>query len=139
MNLKVHLVFGGNCEEAFNTYKSLFDGEIVFLFRKGDDKMAQVSDVEKNKIGHIVLKSEHFSLQGEDADAGTAVVTGNNNKLVLEFRDLKKTQHVFQVLAKDGDIVCPLEKTFFTEALGEVVDKFGIRWIIMMTDEDYAK
>jgi PhnB protein len=94
--------------------------------------------VEKNKIGHIVLNTEHFSLQGEDADAGTVVTTGNNNKLVLEFRDLEKTQQVFQALAKDGSIVCPLEKTFFTEAIGELVDKFGIRWIIMMTNEDYT-
>jgi PhnB protein len=137
MNLKVHLVFSGNCEEAFNTYREVFNGEIVFLFRKGDDKTAQVSDVEKNKIGHIVLNTEHFSLQGEDADAGTEVATGSG-KLVLMFRDLKKLQQVFHVLSQGGTVVTPLEKTFYSEAIGEVIDKFGTRWEITMTDEDYA-
>lgn len=136
MNLHVHLVFGGNCEEAFNTYKELFNGEIVFLFRKGEDKTIQMAEREKNKISHIVMNTESFCLQGEDAGIGISTSTGSS-KLVLEFRDLKKLQHVFQVLSKDGIIVSPLEKTFFSESIGEVIDKFGIRWLIMMTDENY--
>lgn len=138
MNLHVHLVFGGDCEEAFNTYKELFNGEIIFTFRKGDDKTIQVSDVEKNKISHIIMNTEQFNLQGEDADTGNPVTTGSS-KLVLEFRDLQKLHHVFQVLSKDGIIVTPLEKTFFSESMGEVIDKYGIRWLIMMTDEDYER
>jgi PhnB protein len=134
MNLKVHLVFGGNCEEAFNTYKEVFGGEIVFLYRKGDDKTAQVSDAEKNKIAHMVLSTDNFSLQAEDVDAGIAVTTGSS-KLVLVFRDLKKLQHVFHVLSQGGTVVTPLEKTFYSEAIGEVIDKFGTRWEITMDDE----
>lgn len=136
MNLHVHLVFGGNCEEAFNTYRELLNGEIVFLFRKGEDNTVQVADEEKNKVSHIVMNTEHFSLQGEDADADTPISIGSS-KLVLEFRDLKKLQHVFQVLAKGGTVVSPLEATFFSEAIGEVIDRFGVRWLIMMTDEGY--
>ena len=136
MNLHMHLVFGGNCEEAFNTYKDLFNGKIIFIFRKGEDKTIQVSDMEKNKISHIVMNTENFNLQGEDANIGSHVATGSS-KLVLEFRDMQKLQHVFQVLSKDGIIVTPLEKTFFSESIGEVIDKYGIRWLIMMTDENY--
>jgi PhnB protein len=136
MNLKVHLVFDGNCEEAFNTYKDLFNGEIAFLFRKGENKAAQVNDEEKNKIAHMVLNTENFSLQGEDADAEVAVTIGSG-KLVLVFQDLKKLQHVFHVLSQGGTVVTPLEKTFYSEAIGEVIDKFGTRWEITMTDEDY--
>lgn len=49
MDLNVHLVFDGNCEEAFNTYKRLFNGEIVFLFRKGEDKTVRFDEVEKKQ------------------------------------------------------------------------------------------
>ncbi|MDR3266712.1 MAG: VOC family protein [Tannerella sp.] len=125
--LKVHLVFPGNCEDAFNTYKEVLNGEIVFIFRKGDNKTATVSDAEKNKIAHIVLRTEHFNLQAEDADAGALVTTGST-KLVLEFRDLGEVRHVFGVLSQGGTIVAPLEKTFHCEATGEVIDKFGTRW-----------
>lgn len=136
MDLNVHLVFNGNCEEAFNIYKELFNGEIVFLFRKGDDKTVEINDVEKNKISHIILNTDRFSLQGEDADMGIPTTTGSS-KLVLVFDDLEKLQHVFNVLSKEGTIITPLEKTFFSESIGEVIDKFGVRWLIMMTDEDY--
>jgi PhnB protein len=136
MDLKVHLVFNGNCEEAFSVYKELFNGEIVFIFRKGEDKTVQICEEEKDKVSHIVLNTERFSLQGEDADKDIPVTTGTN-KLVLVFEDLPKVKHVYDVLSKDGTIVSPLEKTFFTEAMGEVIDKFGTRWIIMVTDKDY--
>lgn len=136
MNLHVHLVFGGNCEEAFNTYKELMNGEIVFLFRKGEDKTMQVKDEEKNKISHLVMNTPYFSLQGEDTEAGVPTSTGSS-KLLLEFRDRNELQHVFDVLAEGGTVVSPLEKTFFSEAMGEVIDRFGIRWLIMMTDENY--
>ncbi len=136
MDLKVHLVFNGNCEEAFSVYKELFNGEIVFIFRKGEDKTMQICEEEKGKVSHIVLNTERFSLQGEDADKGIPVTTGTN-KLVLVFEDLPQVKHVYDVLSKDGTIVSPLEKTFFTEAMGEVIDKFGTRWIIMVTDKDY--
>lgn len=136
VNLHVHLVFSGNCEEAFNTYKELLNGETVFLFRKGEEKTMQVTDEEKNKISHIVMNTAHFSLQGEDVEAGVPTSTGSS-KLVLEFRDLKQLEHVFRVLSEEGTVVSPLEKTFFSESIGEVVDKFGIRWLIMMTDENW--
>lgn len=136
MNLHVHLVFGGNCEEAFNTYAALMNGEIVFLFRKGEDKTMQVTDKEKDKISHIVMNTPHFSLQGEDVDAGVSTTTGSS-KLILEFRDKEELQHVFDVLSENGTIVSPLEKSFFSEAMGEVIDRFGVRWLIMMTDENW--
>ncbi|HBK31359.1 MAG TPA: hypothetical protein DDZ96_11005 [Porphyromonadaceae bacterium] len=136
MNLNVHLVFGGNCEDAFNAYKELFEGEIVFVFRKGEDKTMPVGEEEKNKISHIVMNTPQFSLQGEDADAGVPVSTGSS-KLVLVFHDLQKLQAVYRTLADGGNIVSPLQQTFFSEAIGEVVDAFGVRWLIMMTDEDY--
>lgn len=136
MNLHVHLVFNGNCLEAFNTYAALFNGKIVFLFRKGEDETIQVEESQKEKISHIILQTESFSLQGEDADAGIVTTTGSS-KLVLEFRDMEKLQKTFETLSREGTVVTPLEKTFFSEAIGEVVDKFGVRWLIMMTDENY--
>lgn len=136
MKLNIQLVFNGNCEEAFRTYQEVLNGEIVFLFRKEDDESLKVSNAERNKISHIVMNTERFSLQGEDADPGVPVITGSS-KLVLVFEDLNKLQHVFDVLSDGGTVVAPLEKTFFSESIGEVIDKFGVRWLIMMTDDDY--
>lgn len=138
MKLKLQLVFQGTCEAAFNLYKDAFNGEIVFLFRKTEDKSIQVSEKEGEQISHMVLKTKYFEIGGQDADNGQTVKGGNNAKQVLVFTDLKELHRTFDLLSQAGDVVTPLEKTFFSDAIGEVVDKFGIRWLIMMTDDDYS-
>lgn len=138
MKLKLQLVFPGTCEAAFNLYKEAFNGEIAFLFRKSEDKSIQVSQQEGEEISHVVLKTKYFELGGQDADNGQTVNGGNNAKQVLVFTDLDELHRVFDLLSEGGDVVTPLEKTFFSDAIGEVVDKFGIRWLIMMTDDDYS-
>lgn len=138
MKLKVHLVYPGTCEEAFNLYKEALNGEIVFTFRKKEDKTVKVAETDKKKISHMVLNTQHFELAGEDANSGEIVENGNNNKLVLSFYNPDDLHRVFNLLSKDGTIVSPLEKTFFTEAIGEIIDKYGIYWIIMMSDDNYS-
>lgn len=138
MKLKVQLVFNGNCEEAFNVYKQVLKGEISFLFRKKEDTSLQAADNEKEKISHMVLNTKHFELGGEDAPCGTIVKSGSNTKLVLVFYELSETYRVFAELSRAGIVVTPLQKVFFSDAYGELVDKFGIRWLIMMTDENYS-
>lgn len=136
--VKAQLVFAGMCEEAFTTYAKVLKGEIAFLFRKKEDPTFQGNKEEGNQISHAILKTPFFELGGQDADHGESVETGNNNKLVLVFYNLDEIHKVFNSLAEGGKVVTPLEKTFFSEAIGEVVDKFGIRWLIMMTDEGYS-
>lgn len=138
MKLKVHLVFSGNCEEALTFYKDALNGNIDFLFRKKEDKTMEVADADKEKISHMVVKTPHFDLAGEDANHDQKVIVGNNNKLVLVFCDLAECRRVFALYAQSGTVTMPLEKTFFCDAMGEVTDKYGISWIIMMTDDNYS-
>lgn len=137
MNLKVHLVFDGDCEEAFSFYRETLGGEIVFIFRKKEEKGVDVPDVDKDKISHMILKTEFFELAGEDKNASQKMTKGNNNKLVLVFQDLDKCREVFDKFSANGWVTVPLEKTFFCDGLGEVTDKYGIPWLIMVTDEGY--
>ncbi|MDU1904350.1 MAG: hypothetical protein E6772_06145 [Dysgonomonas sp.] len=138
MILKVHLVFPGICEDALTFYKDILKGEVDFLFRKKEEKGRVLEEKEKEKISHMVVKTPHFELAGEDADYDQKVIAGNNNKLVLVFQDLTDCRKVFDAFAEGGDISMPFEKTFFSEGMGEVTDKYGISWIIMMRDDDYS-
>lgn len=139
MRLKVHLVFPGNCEEALTFYKTALNGKIDFIFRKKEEKGIIVANADKEKISHMVVKTPHFELAGEDANHDQQVIFGNNNKLVLVFQGVEDCQRVFNLFAENGTVTVPFEKTFFSEGLGEVVDKYGIPWLIMVTDENYSK
>lgn len=139
MNLTMHLVFSGNCEEAFTVYKEVLKGEIAFMFRKKEDKSQILSAEEGEKISHMVLQSPDFFLAGEDAPAGETVVTGNNNKMTLKLNGLDEVRRAFDRLAEGGTVIMPLEKVFFSEAFGELTDKFGVRWLILMNDDGFEK
>lgn len=137
MKLKVHLVFPGTCEEALTFYKNALKGEIDFLFRKKEDKTVEVADEDKEKISHMIIKTTHFELAGEDANHDQKVIAGNNNKLVLVFPNVEECRAVFNLFTQNGTVTVPFEKTFFCDGFGEVTDKFGISWLIMVTDEGY--
>jgi PhnB protein len=41
----------------------------------------------------------------------------------------------FEALQKDGDVIQPFEKTFFSPGFGMVRDKFGTSWIISVVPQ----
>ena len=56
--INLYLTFDGNCEEAFNFYKSVFGGEFEQISRFGDmppDPDYPVKEQDKNKIMHVSL------------------------------------------------------------------------------------
>ena len=50
--------------------------------------------------------------------------------LSLQLKGSTEAERVFQELSKDGRVMMPLEKTFWAERFGMVVDRFGIPWLI---------
>ena len=61
--ISLSLLFNGNCEEAFNFYKSAFGTEFTFIGRYGDippqDGMPAIPESEKGKIENICLPVNH--------------------------------------------------------------------------------
>lgn len=139
INLKVHFVFPGTCEEALLFYAAVLGGTVDFVFRKKENPSLEVDETEREKIEHMVIKTPYFELGGEDEELGQDVRVGNNYKLILEFFVLEECRRVFEQISIGGNITVPLEPNFFSEACGEVTDKYGVRWLLMMTDENYSK
>lgn len=137
MKLKVHLTFPGTCEEALNFYNNALDGEITFLFRKKEDTEQQFAGADKNKISHMIVTTPEFELSGEDLNSDQKAAAGNNTKLILSFYDIDKCRTVFDLFAKGATVTMPFQKTFFCDGMGELTDKYGISWIIMMNDDGY--
>ena len=50
--------------------------------------------------------------------------------LSIQLDQPAEAERIFSQLARDGRIVMPLEKTFWAERFGMVVDRFGIPWLI---------
>jgi PhnB protein len=50
--------------------------------------------------------------------------------LSLEIKSTTEAERIFQELSRDGTVAMPLEKTFWAERFGVLVDRFGIPWQI---------
>lgn len=77
-----YLYFNGNCEEAFNFYKSVFETEFQYIGRYEDVPQTDrfIFQEQDNKIMHVSLPiSEHTILMGSDnAEAHKEIMSYTN-------------------------------------------------------------
>ena len=59
-----------------------------------------------------------------------AAAAGGNISLAIGLDDPVRAKEIFGNLAQDGSVVMPLEKTYWAEAFGMVIDKFGVKWMV---------
>jgi PhnB protein len=129
-----YLNFGDNCEEAFNFYKSVFGGEFLIISRFSESGMeTEQSESEAHKIMHVSLPiGEGSILMGSDTPAAFGPpVVGNHMSVSVNVDTAEEARRVFNGLSEGGEILMPMDKTFFAEAFGMCIDKFGVRWMVV--------
>lgn len=137
-----YLTFNGNCEEAFNFYKSIFSGEISFLGRFKDMPPVEGQEVpasEGEKIMHISLPiGKETILMGSDSSEafGQTTIVGNNFSISINTDSVGEADRLFNGLSAGGKIIMPMNNTFWGSYFGMFVDKFDIQWMVSYdTDE----
>jgi len=128
-----YLVFKGNCEEAFNFYKSVFGGDFRYIGRYKDvpqtDRQTFALEADE-KIMHVSLPiSAETILMGCDiVGDGQPVVEGTNFSLSVTTDSREEADRLFHGLSVGGQIKMPMNQTFWGSYFGMLTDKFGINW-----------
>ena len=142
-NIIPYLTFPGNCEEAFNFYKSVFDKEFAHIGRFKDMPSERpIPESQKEKIMHVSLPiSKETALLGSDSSEqfGQATIQGNNISISVNTESEAEAEKIFNGLAEGGKITMPLEKTFWGAFFGMLTDKFGINWMVNYDFEPQGK
>lgn len=133
-----YLTFLGNCEEAFNHYKSVFGGEFAYVGRFKDmppseDGSSNLSEDEMNGIMHISLPiSQETILMGSDTGGEWAsqTVIGNNITIAVNANSKEEADRLFNGLSEGGHITMPMSDTFWGDYFGMCIDRFGIPWMM---------
>ncbi|RAJ76534.1 PhnB protein [Chitinophaga dinghuensis] len=127
-----YLNYKGNCEEAFNHYKKVFGGEFAFLSRFSEMPPDHPCDPdEKDKIMHVSLPIGNTILMGSDIPKKFDNTTfGNNFAVTVAPETKEEATQIFNGLAEGGNVTMPLGPTFWAEAFGMLVDKFGVSWMV---------
>lgn len=139
-----YLNFNGNCEEAFNFYKSIFGGEFGYLGRFGqmpESELNKISESDKEKIMHVSLQIGNSILMGSDCGSEQApyYLQGNNFSISVTAESKEETDRLFAGLADVGTIIMPLTNTFWGDYFGMLTDKFGINWMVSYNDQQQNK
>ncbi len=135
MKLTPHFTFDSRAKEALEFYTSALKGkqEVVYTYRDC------APDSREDQLDKIMYSTIRF---GEDnmiaicdmcPDSGPEKA-GNTVFMDLELK-AEEVKPVFDALAENGKVLCPLSKTSWTEQFGCVTDKFGICWNIMQEEE----
>ncbi len=139
--LNPYLTFQGNCEEAFNFYRSVFGGEFTYVGRFSDipsDEGLVIPEHKMNKIMHIALPlGNDCILMGSDCDEGFCpeVVVGNNVCLSISTASKEKADDLFEKLCNGGEITTQIGDVFWGSYYGTCTDRFGVSWMISYTRE----
>ena len=137
-----YLNFDGQCEEAFNLYKSVFGGEFAMIQRfKEVPSEEKLPESEGNKLIHVSLPLSNGNiLMGSDRPSSIGpAVKGDNFSISIETESVEETTKIFNALSKGGIIKMPLGDTFWGAYFGMFVDKFGIPWMIGYTYKEGEK
>ena len=130
MEMAPYLSFKGDCEAAFALYERALGGRVGDLFRYGGSPMAGDVPAEwQDKIMHGSMTVGGHLLMGADM-APQHYEAPKGFSLSLHLRSAEDAERIFRDLASGGTIVMPLEKTFWAERFGMLVDRFGIPWSI---------
>ena len=135
--VNVYLNFNGNCEEAFNFYKSIFGGEFPYIGRFNDmppqEGMPPLPKEMENKIMHVALPiSKETMIMGSDTGGEWApsFQQGNNFSISINTDSKEEADRLFNGLSEGGKVTMPLNNTFWGDYFGMFTDKFGINWMV---------
>jgi len=134
--VNVYLTFNGNCEEAFNFYKSVFEREFSYIGKFKDMPTADGKPCppdDEQKIMHVGLPiSQETVLMGSDTTSasGPPVKMGNNFSISVTATSREEADKLFNGLVAGGQIVMPMTVQFWGDYFGMCTDKFGINWMV---------
>jgi PhnB protein len=136
MQVNPHLSFDGQCEAAFKFYEQCLGGQLGAIFRYAGTPLAdQVPADWQDKVMHGTLRLGELVLMGADV-APDRYEAPKGFSLSLHIKNTTDAERIFRELGEDGRIVVALEKTFWADRFGMVIDRFGMPWLINCEGSD---
>jgi PhnB protein len=134
MKLNSYLMFNGNCKAAFDYYVKHLGAKVLMSMTYADappqsEQAPDCKPTASDKIMHARIQLGDGVLMGSDSPperfdrpAGFFVNIGTT--------DVKEAERFYAALADQGQVIMPMEETFWAHRFGMVRDQFGIPWMI---------
>ena len=129
----------GQSEEAMALYERAFDATIEFVLRYSDaderDWDRPLTDEQKEWVYHAEMFIGDQRIMFSDVVEGD-LSKGTSLFLVITFADAAGVKRAYEVLKVGSTIVHPMVSTTYSSCFVSLVDKFGLRWVLMTEQPD---
>ena len=126
--LNPYIAFADTAREALEFYRGVFGGELA-LSTFGEAGGAEGPDADKIMHGQLETPAG-YTLMASDAPAGMDLSVGTNISISLSGDDADELRGYFAKLAEGGAVTVPLEKQMWGDEFGMCVDRFGVAWMV---------
>jgi PhnB protein len=130
--LNPYINFKDTAREAMEFYQAALGGELtISTFGDFGDKDAP----EANLVMHSNLTTPSgFILMGSDTPPGMDASVSGGFAVSLSGDDEAELRGYWDKLSAGGEVTVPLEKQMWGDTFGMVTDKFGIDWMVNITE-----
>jgi PhnB protein len=129
--LNPYISFAGDARPAMEFYKSVFGGTLMLrTFGEFGMQDAGLAD----KVMHAQLETDTgFTIMASDTPPGMQHSPGDNISVSLSGDDAGNLRGYWEKLSDGGTVSVPLEKQMWGDEFGACVDRFGIPWMVNIT------
>ncbi|MFE9689528.1 VOC family protein [Micromonospora sp. NPDC005806] len=126
--LNPYISFRDNARQAMEFYQKVFGGDLTLsTFGEFGNPDPAVAD----KVMHSQLETgSGFTLMASDTPPEMEFSPGNNISISLSGDDADALRGYWQQLSESGTVTMPLEKQMWGDEFGMCVDRFGIAWLV---------
>ncbi|GMU93899.1 MAG: VOC family protein [Candidatus Hydrogenedentota bacterium] len=130
MRMNPYLTFNGDCEAAFTFYQRCLGGTIAMMLTHGDSPIANDVPPEWHKrIMHARLECGDLVLMGSDVPPDR-YERPQGISVSLQVDDPTEAERLYHALSENGNVIMPLQATFWAARFGMFTDRFGTPWMI---------
>lgn len=131
MQFQPYLIFNGNCADAMRYYERVLGAKLEAIMKVGEAPGCSDAGPEsKDRIMHARLVLDDSILMASDSMVGQPYEGMKGFSVTLNFPTVEQSKRVFNAFADGGQVIMPMDKTFWVESFGIVVDRFGTSWMI---------
>jgi PhnB protein len=128
--LNTYLFFDGTCADAMRFYERTLGGKLSLMTHAESPMAAETPPGSANRILHARLDFDGGMLMASDSMVGQPYEGMKGFSLSLIYPTAAEARRMFDTLVQGGQVTMPMDKTFWAEAFGMLVDRFGTPWMV---------
>lgn len=132
--LSPYISFSGEATQAMEFYKEVLGGDLS-VNTYGAFGSRRRPDTPTRSCTATLRPPHGFTLMAADNPPGTEHKPGNNFAVSLTGDDSDELRGYWQKLSTGGTVAVPLEKQMWGDVFGMCTDKFGITWMVNISEQ----